>query len=450
MASMNDLSPLVNDPMERLNVEYKSWLDLGKPHGRATVAKHAIALANHGGGYIVIGFAESGEYATLESEPCPADFPAMTPDAVNSAVGRYAEPEFQCEMQLVMHNETGVHHPVIIVPGGFTEPVMSKRECEGVIRLHRCYIRKPGPRSQEPTTQSEWRALINRCVRASRDEMLDAMRQIVTGQVDAPANPTTVADKLSDFCIAARGRWADLAESTPQDDDARFRHGYYEIGLSFAGAIPAENLSQVKEKIANAGHSIVTGWPPFLILQSPEWEPRPSDGFVESWLWNPVANRLPLAKVSTCDFWRASREGNLYTIRGYTEDDGVAPSYGEPGSAMEVIMPIWRIGETLLFAGRLAQSFDGTEQVAIQCRFTGLRGRRLVSATLGRVPHIRFVSHTDEVLMNIEVTVQQLQDNLAEVVHNLLAPLYEAFNFYDMPIHTVQAELSRMRNNRWR
>ena len=28
MTTMNDLSPLVNDPMERLNVEYKSWLDL--------------------------------------------------------------------------------------------------------------------------------------------------------------------------------------------------------------------------------------------------------------------------------------------------------------------------------------------------------------------------------------------------------------------------------------
>lgn len=376
----------------------------------------------------------------------------MTQDDVNNAIRRYAEPEFQCEMQLVMHYETGVQHPVIIVPGGFTVPVMSKSEYERVIRLHRCYVRKPGPRSQEPTTQSEWSELLNRCVRAKQDELLDAIRAIVTGHATAPSGLPSVAAILNDFCVAARGRWADLAESTSHGDDARFRHGYYEIGLSFVGATPAENLSQVKEKIANAGHSIVTGWPPFLILQSPEWEPRPSDGFVEAWLGNPAANRLPLAKVSTCDFWRVSRDGNLYTVRGYTEDDGVAPSYGEPGSAMEVVMPVWRIGETLLFASRLAQSFDGTEQVAIQCRFTGLRGRRLVSATLARVPHtqIGFVSQTDEVTMNIEVTVQQLQDNLAEVIHNLLAPLYEAFDFYDMPIHAVQSELSRMRNNRWR
>ena len=44
MPSLEELRPLVELPVERLEVEYKDWLDLRTEHGRATIAKHAIAL----------------------------------------------------------------------------------------------------------------------------------------------------------------------------------------------------------------------------------------------------------------------------------------------------------------------------------------------------------------------------------------------------------------------
>ena len=84
MASIEELQPLITEPREDLAYEYKDWLDLTSKEHKATLAKAAIALANHGGGYIVIGFAEQGPI--LDSRPRPEEIPEITPDSVNEAV----------------------------------------------------------------------------------------------------------------------------------------------------------------------------------------------------------------------------------------------------------------------------------------------------------------------------------------------------------------------------
>ena len=68
------LITLLTEPRETLNVEYKSWLDLSSSHGKATIAKAAIALANIGGGTIVLGMKEDeSDKATPQSKPRPSN-----------------------------------------------------------------------------------------------------------------------------------------------------------------------------------------------------------------------------------------------------------------------------------------------------------------------------------------------------------------------------------------
>jgi hypothetical protein len=55
MPTTAELQILLEFPVEKLKVEYKSWLKLDENPGRATLAKAAIALANEGGGVIVLG-----------------------------------------------------------------------------------------------------------------------------------------------------------------------------------------------------------------------------------------------------------------------------------------------------------------------------------------------------------------------------------------------------------
>ena len=63
MPTTAELKALLQFPTEKLTVEYKSWLDLSDNGGKATLAKAAIALANEGGGVIVLGMREDSSRA---------------------------------------------------------------------------------------------------------------------------------------------------------------------------------------------------------------------------------------------------------------------------------------------------------------------------------------------------------------------------------------------------
>ena len=119
------LDRFVAYPREDVGVEYKDWLNISVERDKATLAKAAIALANHGGGFIILGFQETG--GVFYSTACPSDFPQITQDAVNESIRRYAEPEFHSQMYGIAHPHSGVTHPVIVIPSSDV-PVMCRRD----------------------------------------------------------------------------------------------------------------------------------------------------------------------------------------------------------------------------------------------------------------------------------------------------------------------------------
>lgn len=444
MRSINELLPLVAEPREDLAAEYKGWLNLTETNHKAVLAKAAIAIANHGGGYIIIGMRD--ERAQLVSVSRPNEIPATAQDAVNAAIQRFATPEFHCEVHVVTHPETGVIHPVIVVPGGMTEPVMSKRDCQDVIARNRVYIRKSGPRSEEPQTGEEWRALLRRCVQNGREDMLDSIRAIVSGRVEPVALVPNAAVELRGFAEGGRRRWQELVADLPENDEARFQHGYYEMAFKPIGAEPTPTLVELRNRLKVARRICLTGWPPFLDMNRPEWAPYLHEDFIEAWMGRKVDRGWPRTSAE-CDFWRASRDGKLYTVRGHSED-GI-PRKIPAGAAIDLAMPVWRIGEGLLFANRFAATFEGVESIAIECTFTGLQGRYLTSVDGMRAMFGDRHSRTDIVTLVGQPTVQQVQDNLTEVMQALLSPLYERFDFFEAPFELFDTELNKLRGGRF-
>ena len=47
--------------------------------------------------------------------------------------------------------------------------------------------------------------------------------------------------------------------------------------------------------------------------------------------------------------------------------------------------------------------------------------------------------------METTASLVQLRDNMVEVIHGLFTPLYEVFDFFDLPKTLVEEELERMR-----
>ncbi|NOZ42889.1 MAG: hypothetical protein GXP02_06965, partial [Alphaproteobacteria bacterium] len=105
MPPIRDLLPFITEPREDLGAEYKTWLDLSGNDHKAILAKAAIALANHGGGFIIMGFKERDQERDqeLHSIARPDDMQEITQDSINAAIRHFATPEFHCEMYNIPH-----------------------------------------------------------------------------------------------------------------------------------------------------------------------------------------------------------------------------------------------------------------------------------------------------------------------------------------------------------
>jgi hypothetical protein len=230
MPTITDIEPLLTAPAEVLDVEYKSWLDLrGNDEHKGLLAKAAIAIANEGGGNIVLGMRE--DRPKLISEPCPAEIAAYDQDLINQIIRRFASPAFHCTLTMLRNPETGHEHAVVGVPGGFNFPVMSKSGTAGnTIRPHVPYMRKPGPESAPPENQGDWERLLGKCLRNRREDMLDAIRAIVEGKAQPAAPPVpSDAERQEAFAEGARARWSTLTGALKPDAPQRCPLGRYEL-----------------------------------------------------------------------------------------------------------------------------------------------------------------------------------------------------------------------------
>ena len=144
-----ELQELVDVPRERLDVEYKTWLDLDNRETRAKLARHLCALANFGGGFVVFGINDD---MTNAGAPSPEAGP-YDPDTVSGIVERYLTPAFQVDVYEVASAITGRMHPVVWIPSHDAQPICSARggpQRNGVpvgIAQATYHTRAPGPKS---------------------------------------------------------------------------------------------------------------------------------------------------------------------------------------------------------------------------------------------------------------------------------------------------------------
>lgn len=444
MPTPNELTPLLAYPNETLSREYKSWLDISGKAGKATLAKAAIALANHGGGIIVLGMRENGaDGSALGSQKRPEEIGRYSLDDINAAINRFADPELHCELSFANHPETEIEHAFVSVPSGETVPVMSKRGHDDVIAARRCYIRKPGPRSQEPHNAEEWRTLLVRCVRDGRENMLDAIREIIQGHAGT-APSEEARNRLTDFVTDAQKKWQELIEPLPEQDVARMPQGHYELAFEILDVPVAPNLVELLRRLDEAGQIRHTGWGPFVNLHRKHFEPYSFEGLIETWLGTLKEGRL-LRTPAYCDFWRAHPDGRMFLQRGYIEDES---KHVQPGTCIDITLPIRRVGEAMLHVARLARTFGDNPTIVVRCHYTGIQNRFLTSINHRRLMSDNHVCNDRDATIETQATATEIDDNLAEILHPMLLPFYERFSFFELSMQVVVEEIERLRQKR--
>lgn len=423
----NQYEELVNHPREDIRVELKPWLDLKDNCDRANLAQAILAMANSGGGLVQIGFSEKdGVWAADAARP--TDLSAYSQDAVNGIVEKYAEPAFQCS---VLH--TGSYSedlfPIVVVPGEHKTPIRSK--CSGPggkhVKKDTYYIRRPGPASAPVQTAREWDELIGRCLRCSKADLLDGIRQILHGnEVPGTATPIEPFARLRQWDIESRQAWAaEIARTLAGEDPMRFSLGTWSVSYEIDSELPQMTCSRLRDTLsqvdsANQGLAL---WP---VSYAQGREPHILGDVLECALFDTVHPAYMDGYHSP--FWRASPEGLLFLVKGHREDSSA--SRQQPGMTFDLSLPVYRIAEALLHAERLTEILAVPESlVRFKLSWDGLSGRELQSTTRDVVPGR--IAIQDSVSTEIQTEAHNIRCTLPELVYGAIQPLCQLFALFD-------------------
>ncbi len=379
----DELQELLDNPNETLDVEYKAWLDLADNETRADLARHVAALANHGGGTIVLGTDDAMGYAG------PNPFPKVPcdRDVVAGIVKKYLDPPFQCDV-FVVKSTVGNEHPVIVVPPHGAVPVCAKAggpivngKSKGITQ-GAYYTRKAGPESAAITAAAEWAPIIRRCAMHERAAILGAIDAALRGGSSAPPDLTDALKTWHDAAHAVFLKDVTEAKEPPPELGKAHWQLSYAIERSDRREVDPNELIDVLRRVnAEVRDLVRTGWSMFYVFTRPEIAPffhtDIASGQGEKDFLECALVRDPEPKTDGFDMWRVAADGKATLIREYWEDQ---PAWNKqfnrtPGTWLSPNLMMRSLAEFVRHARGLAERFDTATAVAFRCEWHGLSGR---------------------------------------------------------------------------
>lgn len=231
--------------------------------------------------------------------------------------------------------------------------------------------------------------------------------------------------------------------------------GYWQIAYHIKSADKLASLSDLKVKVEQAKQRY-TGWAAWWVPTREGIKPKPDGDEIVVWLGGDTESSF--MDSAHADYWRISCDGRAFLIRGY-EEDGL--DYDEKNAQknksvkkdFDISFPIWRVGECLMHAHKMAELFQCPDsEIEFHITWNGLGGRKLTSwDPMKRRFHIEgnCEAITPRFTKRFIVSASDISIFLPEIIHRELTPLYEQFSFFSLPKMFVIKELESMRNIRF-
>jgi hypothetical protein len=446
------IQALVDRPGESLAVEIKRWIDPDQSERIAMIVRAALALRNHGGGYIVIGF----DNETLEPDKnnVPSDVRVLFHiDKIQGLISRFASEPF--EVTVEFPERDGQLYPVIVVPPGVKTPVAAKSdlrvEDRTLISTDSIYIRLLRANNTPSTTRATWKdwpnivetcfdnrqADVSRFLRRHLGSITPNVVREFMATLSQGIEPDATTEKLlrkylqereNRFQAVAREREVQLPE-----------HGTWEVALLLIGHVPPHAADYEFLNLLDASNPRYTGWP--VWPASWRFTDQSARPYILQDAWEAF---IGLGSVGSCeiDFMRLDPKGRFYLRRAFREDVSDNRQAPAPMTILDFSLPITNTAEAMAvgmaFAKAMGCPAEGT-QLAFAFKWTKLRGRRLISwVHPDRDIFPEPSAYQDEVLTFVDVPLDTPPSALGNIVNQAVQPLFQVFDGFELNPNVIE------------
>ena len=424
-----DFGKALQSPTEDLDVEFKRSLPLSENIGKAKLAKEICALANHGGGWIVLGRDDDGSYPDANA----AEIVDVDQDQVNQIAAAYLQPAPHCKVSKQQPEGVDFEVPVIWVPPCGTSPVCVRKNgpndergrTQGVTKgTH--YIRKAGPVSAPIESPDEWQDVIRRCVLNDKVSLLAALSTMIEQPRPVPeTEEQSVFEADFDHTV---DRWKEEAQDHPYEVD--LTSCFVGYGFQLVDAEPV-TTDQIDKCLRSRPYAVRPG---HVFFESESTYNSPFRPFVFE-----VAGHYGLeVHANTTKFdhrsvWRLSERLSGTEVISYWEDTEWIKAAVEqrPSSTWERGQHIW-IEQQINYANNfleivkhIADYFNFTGDIRIRVLFSGLNGRNLKSTDLSVYYSMDYRAHQDTKQIDFVLKAAELA---AETRSSAIAAMIQPMN----------------------
>lgn len=455
------IQELIQQPQESLSVELKAWIDPDQTEGTAKIVKAALAMRNHGGGYMVFGFDNN----TLEPilDDAPSNVREMFHiDKIQGMIAKYSSEPFEVTVEFSQRD--GQDFPVIIVPTGIKTPVVAKSDLlsknsdkgdKALIRADTVYVRSLSSNNTPSTTQAkskDWPRLIEVCfdnreadigrfirrhLGAIGSEQLNALATAFVGKFEPEVSSE---DLLRAYLQESEERY----EQTLKDRNVSLpEHGVWEVGLILKGDVPHHSTNQEFLNLLSSSNPAYTGWPVWVDSRRFSEDNHP---YVINGVWEALLVKLHSEWFDHIDFMRIDPKGKFFLRRALEDDMERSDSSPQALTALDLGLTIIRTAEAIAVGMAFASSMGCLSEettLAFAFKWTKLKGRELSSWAnrLRWIPH-GYSAYQDEVIAFVNVPLDLPLSVLPQYVNQVVQPLFEIFNGFTLSADIVE-EMTR-------
>jgi hypothetical protein len=476
VADSDFLQDLISHPKESLSIELKGWIDPNTLEGKDKIVRAAIAMRNHGGGYVLIGFRnDTGEPYT---DNIPSNVRKLFhQDNIQRIVSKYSSELFEIKVHFPIRD--GIEFPVIEIGSGVKTPVATKRplknsQGELLFQENKVFIRSLQANNTPSTTEASWKdwphivevcfdnreADIGRFVRRHLRTLPPELFRAISSLIPQREHKEIDQTKLQGWPEEELGALPTEEKKTEtmaleylQEGATRFDtvvkernlslpdHGSWGVSAVIMGTVPPHSANLSFLNLLDSSNPGYTGWPAWLDSRSfTKKEARP---YVFQGAWEAfICDLSPEWGGKHLDFWRLDPSGKFYLRRALQDDVSASNRAPEPMKQLDCGLVILRTAEAIAVALGFAKAMGclvETTSISFAFRWTKMKGRELSSwANMDRhMPRGNF-AYQDDITSQITVPLETPSSAIAEYVYPITKTVFEAFNGVEISISVIE------------